>query len=65
MCALILVIYLVRQSIYIISFFQDDIKEEVGPEKSNICNGEFNQISECNKCSLQQYPSESLCRNEM
>jgi hypothetical protein len=50
---------------YIISFFQDDIKEEVGPERSSICNGDFNQISECNKCNLQQYSSESLCRNEM
>lgn len=43
----------------------DDIKEEVGPEKSDICNGDFSQISECNKCNLQQYSSESLCRNEM
>jgi hypothetical protein len=49
---------------YIISFFQDDIKEELVPEKGNVCNG-FNQTSECNKCNVPQYPAEPVCRNEM
>jgi hypothetical protein len=47
------------------SFFQDDIKAEVAPDKNNVCNGEFNQTSEYNKCSVHQYPSESVYKNEM
>ena len=47
------------------SFFQDDIKAEVTPDKSNVCNADSNQTSEYNKYSVHQYPSESLCRNEM
>jgi len=47
------------------SFFQDDIKAEVTPDKSNICNADSNQTSEYNKYNVHQYPSESLCRNEM
>ncbi|KDR24032.1 hypothetical protein L798_10494 [Zootermopsis nevadensis] len=43
----------------------DDIKEEVEPEKGNVCSGGFNETSDCNKCNVPQYPAESLCRNEM
>lgn len=43
----------------------DDIKAEVTPDKSNICNADSNQTSEYNKYNVHQYPSESLCRNEM
>jgi hypothetical protein len=50
---------------HVISFFQDDIKEEVVPVKGNVCNGHFNQTSECNKCSVPQYSQEPVCRNEM
>jgi hypothetical protein len=48
-----------------LSFFQDDIKEEVAPEKGSVCNGGFSQTSECNKCNVPQYSAELPCRNEM